>query len=77
MRKQTEDNLFRAYVTDSLKSIADNTARLVKDGVSLKLRYIEILDGIKSKEGLKESEETAEQIIDRISSGINNLGKGG
>lgn len=76
MRKQAEDKIFRVYLTDGLKAIADNTVALHSKGISLKSRYIEFIDTEPS--GLKdEPEETAEQIIDRISSGINKLGKGG
>ena len=77
MRKQAENKLFRAYLTDGIKAIADNTSALHPKGVSLKSRYIEIIDDIKSDEQPEKPEEAAEQIIERISTGINNLGKGG
>lgn len=77
MRKQAENKLFRAYLTDGIKAIADNTSALHPKGVSLKSRYIEIIDDIKSDEQPEKPEETAEQIIERISTGINNLKKGG
>ena len=74
MRKQAEDRLFRVYVTDGIKAIADNTARLTKEGVSLKSRYIEIIDDVEQeKPNGEESKETAEQIINRISAGLNAL----
>ena len=77
MRKQAENKLFRAYLTDGIKAIADNTSALHPKGVSLKSRYIEIIDDIKSDEQPEKPEETAEQIIERISIGINDLKKGG
>ena len=70
MRKQAEDRIFRVYVTDALKAIADNTSFIPKEGASLKLRYIEMLDGIKPE---RKPQETAEQIKTRISAGINAL----
>lgn len=77
MRKQAEDKLFRVYLTDGLKAVADNTARLTKEGVSLKLRYVEIADNIKTDKPEEKPEEkpkeTAEQIINRISAGLNAL----
>ena len=75
MRKQTEDKLFRVYMTDGLKAIADNSAKLVKEGVSLKSRYIEIIEGIKPDEQPEKPKETGEQIINRITSGLNALAK--
>lgn len=75
MRKQAEDKLFRVYLTDGLKAVADNTARLTKEGVSLKLRYVEIADNIKTDKPEEKPKETAEQIINRITSGLNALAK--
>lgn len=75
MRKQAEDRLFRAYLTDGLKAIADNTAALHPKGVSIKSRYIEIIDGIKQDEQPEKPKETGEQIINRITSGLNALAK--
>lgn len=79
MRKQAEDRLFRAYVTDGIKAIADNTSALHPNGVSLKFRYIEIINDTDTMpvEQPEKQKETAEQIIERISTGINNLKKGG
>lgn len=77
MRKQAEDRLFRAYLTDGIKAIADNTSALHPKGVSLKSRYIEIIDDTMQVEQPEKQKETAEQIIERISTGINNLKKGG
>ncbi len=73
MRKQAEDKLFRVYLTDGLKAIADNTSALHSKGVSLKSRYVEIVDGIKPDKPEEEPKETAEQIINRISAGLNAL----
>ena len=75
MRKQAEDRLFRAYVTDGIKAIADNTAKLVKEGVSIKARYIEIIDNTMQAEQSEKPKETGEQIINRITSGLNALAK--
>lgn len=73
MRKQAEDRLFRVYLTDGLKAIADNTSALHPKGVSLKSRYVEIVDGIKPDKPEEKPKETAEQIINRISAGLNAL----
>ena len=75
MRKQTEDKLFRVYLTDGLKAIADNTSRLTKDGVTLKMRYIEIIEDAKPEKPEEEPKETAEQIKTRIMTGLNKLAK--
>lgn len=75
MRKQAEDKLFRVYLTDGLKAIADNTSAINPKGVSLKSRYVEIVDGIKPDKPEEKPKETAEQIITRITSGLNALAK--
>lgn len=77
MRKQAEDKLFRVYITDGIKAIANNTAALYSKGMALKSRYIEIIEDVKPGESDEDPKETAEQIIERISTGINNLRKGG
>lgn len=74
MRKQAEDRLFRVYVTDALKAVVDNTAALHSKCVSIKKRYIEIIDDAEQeKPNDEEPKETAEQIINRISAGLNAL----
>lgn len=75
IRKQAEDRLFRVYLTDALKAVADNTAALYSKGVSIKKRYIEIIDDAKPTGPEEKPKETAEQIITRITSGLNALAK--
>lgn len=75
MRKQTENKLFRVYLTDGLKAVADNTAKLVKEGVSIKKRYIEIIDDVRPGKPKEDPKETAEQIKTRIMASLNKLAK--
>jgi len=77
MQKQAEDKLFRVYITDGIKAIANNTAALYSKGMALESRYIEIIEDVKLEKPNEDPKETAEQIIERISTGINNLKKGG
>jgi len=58
-----------------LKAVADNTAALHSKGVSIKKRYIEIIDDAKPAGPEEKPKETAEQIINRISAGLNALAK--
>ncbi|MBR0340744.1 MAG: hypothetical protein IJH64_00565 [Oscillospiraceae bacterium] len=51
---------YRAYVTDALKIIAENTAKYA-GGSTLTKRYIEIADDSKPK-----PQKTAEQIIEEV-----------
>lgn len=77
IRKQAEDKLFRVYITDGIKAIANNTAALHPKSIALESRYIEIIENAKPEKLNEDPKETAEQIIERISTGINNLKKGG
>ena len=75
MRKQAEDKLFRVYLTDGLKAIADNTVALHSKGVSLKHRYIDLIDIKRTDDPEKDPNETADQIKTRIMAGLNKLVK--
>lgn len=49
-----------------MKAICDNTAHMVEKGVTLKSRYVEILEPYERKKPEKEETRTAEEIIDQI-----------
>ena len=54
--------MYRIYVTDSLKIVAENVAKCaVGGGTTLNKRYIEIVDDSKPK-----PQKTAEQVIDEV-----------
>lgn len=72
LRKISDENIFRIYVTDALKAISYNTARTVESGMTMQIRYIEIVNHEIKNEKPK---ETAEQIKKRIIAGVNALAK--
>lgn len=72
LRKISDENIFRIYVTDALKAIANNTSKSAQEDSYLNLRYIEIID---NKTKNEKSKETAEQIKMRIMAGVNSLAK--
>lgn len=61
--KEQELFLYRLYVTDSLKLVAENTAKLSQGGYLVK-RYAELIDI--GKRDVAKEEKTPEEIIGRI-----------
>ena len=62
-KKYQLDKAYRIYVTDSLKGIVENTAR-INGGVNLTLRYVDIinpLDGVREK-----TARSAGDVVSRI-----------
>lgn len=64
------EQAYRIYTTDSLKIIAENTAKL-GGGSALKVRYAELI-GLAEPE--KEETRTSEEIIGGISDKLRKLG---
>ena len=60
-KKERDRKTLSAYITDSLKVIAENTARIV-GGNSIKKRYIDIVN----PEVDEKPKETAEQTKNRL-----------
>ncbi len=84
LKKKREDFLYRVYITDALKAIADNTAQyvgasgLVKAGTILNKRYAEIVieNDNKAKRLEKEEVKTSEEVIETIKRKLKKLGSG-
>lgn len=60
IKREYKDELYRIYLTDSLKIIAENTAKFV-GGKSLTKRYFDMTNDEKPK-----PEKSAEQIIEEV-----------
>lgn len=66
---KNERRLYEVYVTDALKAITENTAKMC-GGSSLKLRYADLLENSNKQEETR----TAEDIISNIKNKINKMG---
>lgn len=66
---KNERRLYEIYVTDALKAITENTAKMY-GGSSLKLRYVDLLENSNKQEETR----TAEDIISNIKNKINKMG---
>lgn len=72
LREKQDKRLLEIYVTDALKIISENTAKMVSEGVALNARYV---DWVKQLKASKEPTESSEMIINRIKDRINALGE--
>ena len=60
-RRKQEEQQYRIYITDALKAITENTARMY-GGATLKIRYADLVDEPEKKEETR----TADEVIDHI-----------
>lgn len=68
LKAKREDQAYRAYVTDALRLISENTAKYA-GGSYIKARFVEIAGyGDNRKKKMPHKEETAEEVINRIAS---------
>lgn len=74
LKQKDEKKLFEIYVTDALKIIADNTAKMGHGGMAIKERYIDMLN---SRKAPKKPVESADSIVNRIKSKLGAMGKRG
>lgn len=74
-QKRQKDVMYRVYVTDALKDLIE--VQVARGGGSVEYRrfYDFIKDKSKRKEEQKSPEETAEDVIARITNNLKNMGK--
>lgn len=79
-RRKNERLLYEVYITDALKAIADNTAKLpAEGGKTMQKRYAEIvqennISPAEAQENAKKDKRTADEIIRSMKNKINKLG---
>lgn len=76
LNKTADEKAYRIYVTDALKAIADNTGKLVKDGVGLSKRFADLFVELHETEEVN-NEQKAQEIKSHIGDVLDKLGKGG
>lgn len=67
-KKSENDNIYRIYVTDCLKLIAENTAKFSNGGI-IQTRYYDILNPAQDNA----TNETADEIINRMKSKLESI----
>ena len=75
LKKFSEDEIFRIYITDALKAIANNTGKLTSGGVGMAKRFSELIVHT-DNQNTDKAEIKAEKIKMRIKNVLRKLGKG-
>lgn len=74
LKQISKDEAYRIYITDALKAIADNTGKLVKDGVGMRKRFSDFISE-SADESDKDAEKEAQKIKDHMKNVLAKLGK--
>lgn len=74
---EAENQLYRTYVTDSLKTIMENTAYLTRKGKALSARYVDILNNMKNPntQNSVDEQQRAEETIEKMKNRLDALGR--
>lgn len=67
-QRRQEEEQYRIYITDALKTLTENTAKMF-GGATMKMRYAELID----PEPQKEETRTAEEVVDSIKEKLEKL----
>lgn len=75
LKKISEEEAYKVYITDALKALSENTGRLVKEGVAMTSRFIDLIADNKSAEDPDvDDNEKAREIISNIRKKLKKLG---
>ena len=75
LKKISEEEAYKVYITDALKAVSENTGRLVKEGVAMKSRFIDLIADNKSAEDPDiDDNEKAREIISNMRKKLKKLG---
>lgn len=61
--------MLTVYITDAIRILTENTAKMVHEGVLIKSRYVDLLNIDSGEE-----KESSEEVISRIKSKLKALG---
>lgn len=67
-QRRQEEKQYRIYITDALKVLTENTAKMF-GGATIKMRYAELID----TEPQKEETRTADEVVDSIKEKLEKL----
>lgn len=62
-------------MTDAIKAVVENTGRLTREGVVMKVRYIDFINNVPNEDKKESDKKRAKGIIARIKSKLTELGK--
>lgn len=75
LNKKSKEEAFNTYVTDALNAIANNTGYMVKNGMRMSKRFIDLFVNSDVEIGEQDNEKKAEEIKSRIKQRLKELGE--
>lgn len=73
IKKESEQTALRVYITDALKAVVENTAK-IGGGVTMRRRYADIINNVPDDEETNEqAQKRAKGIIDNMKAKLNSL----
>lgn len=74
IKKESEQTALRVYITDALKAVVENTAKI--GGVTMRRRYADIINNVPDDEETNEqAQKRAKGIIDNMKAKLNSLSR--
>lgn len=75
IKKESEQTALRVYITDALKAVVENTAK-IGGGVTMRRRYADIINNVPDDEETKEdAQKRAKGIINNMKAKLNSLSR--
>lgn len=75
IKKESEETALRVYITDALKAVVENTAK-IGGGVTMRRRYADIINNVPDDEETNEqAQKRAEGIINNMKAKLNSLSR--
>lgn len=75
IKKESEQTALRVYITDALKAVVENTAK-IGGGVTMRRRYADIINNVPDDEETNEqAQKRAKGIIDNMKAKLNSLSR--
>ncbi len=75
IKKESEQTALKVYVTDALKAVVENTAK-IGGGVTMRRRFADIINNVPDDEETKEdAQKRAKGIIDNMKAKLNSLSR--
>lgn len=75
IKQKAEEDLYRGYITDAFRVIANNTSHLREGGMEMSMRFADILAEREPQH--EKPEMTGQQVISNMKDKLRKLGKGG
>lgn len=75
LNKKSKEEAFNTYVTDALKAIADNTGHMVKNGMRMSKRFVDLFMDSNTEAEEQDNKKKSDEIKSRIKQRLKELGE--